>query len=76
MKSRSRMPLVVILLAAVAILAAITGAVSAQTGATTSPTLYRLEPGSTYQHGCFAPCLCPILAEVPLRGTFGLAFAL
>ncbi len=33
-------------------------------------TLYALGPGSTAQRGCFDPCACPIMEEVPLRGTF------
>jgi hypothetical protein len=27
---------------------------------------------STYQSGCFPPCACPILADVPIEGTFKL----
>src|SRR5437867_4330146 len=38
---------------------------SAQTG-----TLYRLNQDSTFQQGCFAPCLCPIMIAVPVKGTF------
>jgi len=35
--------------------------------------IYRLaEKASTFQQGCFEPCYCPILAEVPVRGTFRL----
>ena len=37
------------------------------------PTLYRLERGSTFQRGCFPPCMCPIMETVPLTGTFRLA---
>lgn len=36
------------------------------------PTLYRLEPGSTFQRGCFPPCMCPIMEAVPITGTFRL----
>jgi len=32
--------------------------------------LYRLDKASTFQRGCFAPCLCPVLDETPLSGTF------
>ncbi len=39
-----------------------------------SATLYMLDDGSTYQHGCFPPCLCPLLEEADLRGTFELTF--
>src|SRR2546425_10786487 len=38
---------------------------SAQTG-----TLYRLNENSTFQQGCFPPCLCPIMIAVPVKGTF------
>jgi len=34
--------------------------------------LYRLEKGSTFQRGCFDPCECPIMEEVPVRGSFRL----
>src|SRR3989442_2440345 len=33
-------------------------------------TLYRLNKDSTYQQGCFPPCLCPIMIAVPAKGTF------
>lgn len=39
------------------------------------PRLYRLEPGSTFQRGCFPPCMCPYLESAPLSGTFHLALA-
>jgi hypothetical protein len=45
---------------------------TAQARAAATPTVYRLEPGSTFQQGCFPPCLCPILQTVDLRGTFNL----
>ncbi len=38
---------------------------SAQTG-----TLYRLNQDSSFQQGCFPPCLCPILAPGSVKGTF------
>ncbi len=38
-----------------------------------SPTLYRLDRGSTYQSGCFEPCLCPMLEQATVRGTLRLA---
>ena len=34
------------------------------------PTVYELTDRSTYQIGCFDPCACPILDEVPVKGTF------
>src|ERR1051326_4003231 len=33
-------------------------------------TLYRLNKDSTFQQGCFPPCLCPITIPVPVKGTF------
>src|SRR5436190_9572177 len=33
-------------------------------------TLYRLNKDSTFQQGCFPPCLCPIMMAVPVKGTF------
>ena len=36
------------------------------------PTLYRLERTSTFQRGCFSPCMCPLMQEVPVTGTFRL----
>src|SRR5881396_3880438 len=33
-------------------------------------TLYRLNKDSTFQQGCFPPCLCPIMIAVPVEGTF------
>jgi hypothetical protein len=37
-----------------------------------TPVVYRLGDGSTYQQGCFDPCLCPIMVEVGVTGTFTL----
>jgi hypothetical protein len=39
------------------------------------PTTYVLTEGSTFQRGCFPPCECPIMQEVPLAGTFNLEHA-
>ncbi len=33
-------------------------------------TLYRLNQDSTFQQGCFPPCLCPIMIAAPVKGTF------
>jgi hypothetical protein len=65
-----RLVLALLLLTTLAL--AVTGA-AAQTAVTDQrlPVIYRLlEKASTYQYGCFAPCLCPILTEMPVRGTF------
>ncbi len=35
-----------------------------------SPQIYRLAKTSTYQHGCFAPCLCPVMEQGSEEGTF------
>ena len=40
---------------------------------TAGPRLYRLERSSTFQRGCFPPCLCPYMETAPLSGTFRLA---
>lgn len=37
-------------------------------------TLYWLGADSTYQHGCFAPCMCPLMETAPVKGTFRLTF--
>ena len=61
------------LLVLAAALPAALGAARGQTDlTTTSAGIYRLEKGSSFQRGCFDPCRCPILAEVPVRGTFRL----
>ena len=33
---------------------------------------YRLDEGSTFERGCFAPCACPGGPRLPIRGTFRL----
>jgi hypothetical protein len=32
--------------------------------------LYRLNPDSNLQRGCFAPCMCPVMLTEPVSGTF------
>jgi hypothetical protein len=39
-----------------------------------SSEVYRLTDASSYQEGCFDPCLCPILDQRPVLGTFSLRF--
>src|SRR6266516_8095705 len=47
------------------------GVVAASTPASAqTSTLYRLNKDSTFQQGCFPPCLCPIMIAVPVKGTF------
>ncbi len=31
---------------------------------------YVLSKEATYQSGCFAPCLCPVMQQAPVRGSF------
>ena len=38
-------------------------------GAPDASTIYRLNADSSFQQGCFAPCLCPIFLGSDLRGT-------
>jgi hypothetical protein len=39
-----------------------------------SGPVYVLSERATYQSGCFPPCLCPVLEQAPVRGTFRLTF--
>ncbi len=41
-----------------------------QTASAAVSTIYRLNQKSTYQEGCFPPCLCPISQPALVRGTF------
>ncbi len=34
------------------------------------PVLYRLNADSSFQRGCFAPCMCPVMITEPVKGTF------
>ena len=36
---------------------------------------YRLDEGSTFERGCFAPCACPSGPRLPIRGTFRLTLS-
>src|SRR5437870_605541 len=42
--------------------------------AANADTVYRLTDASSYQEGCFDPCLCPMLEQRPALGTFSLRF--
>ena len=66
-------PCFIILLAAAVVLSLGTSVVPAQ-DRPTHPVLYRLETGSTFQQGCFPPCMCPLMQEQPLHGTFRLVY--
>lgn len=37
--------------------------------------IYRLGGQSEYQEGCFSPCMCPIMTQQGVRGTFRVAYA-
>jgi hypothetical protein len=37
---------------------------------TNGSVLYQLNPESSFQQGCFPPCLCPVMIAVPVKGTF------
>ena len=43
---------------------------SAERCSLTSSTLYLIDAGSTFEQGCFPPCMCPALILDDLRGTF------
>lgn len=53
-------------------LALLSTAAQAQSSSAGAPVLYRLEGGASYQSGCFPPCMCPILLNQSLAGTFTL----
>ena len=58
--------------ALLALIAALAASPGLGQSTTPRPRIYRLHRGSTYQHGCFPPCMCPMMLEVPLRGVFRL----
>lgn len=35
-----------------------------------TPTVFRLLENTTFQRGCFPPCICPLMEPVPAEGTF------
>ena len=37
--------------------------------------IYVMSPTAMYQEGCFPPCMCPIMIEQPVTGTFKLVYA-
>jgi hypothetical protein len=58
-----------------AILAAVTSlATAAQSQLSQSPTLYRLDPATSFEEGCQPPCQCPIITTSDVFGTFTLRF--
>lgn len=38
-----------------------------------SEMLYSLNKDSSFEQGCFPPCVCPVMTEAPVQGTFLLA---
>jgi hypothetical protein len=52
-------------------------AIASSAGPTDGPfggaSIYRLSSASTFQEGCFDPCLCPLMNEAPILGTFALS---
>lgn len=59
-----------LLLSAVILSLAASDPAIAQTTADSLPVLYRLDKGTDYQQGCFPPCLCPIMFQEGVKGTF------
>jgi hypothetical protein len=59
------------LLAAAALLALTAAPAHAQV--LDRPTLYRVDPGTRFVRGCFAPCACPVWESSSVTGTFRLA---
>lgn len=41
-------------------------------GIANGDAIYRLTEASSYQEGCFDPCLCPLMEQRPVPGTFSL----
>src|SRR5215470_7273324 len=64
---RLRIPTLLVL----TILAALNGWTQAGNGSTS--TIYRLNPDTTFEQGCFAPCECPVMIAAKVSGTFVLA---
>src|SRR5213076_467731 len=46
---------------------AVAAAAPAGAQSTTSPTLYRLEAGSSFSRGCYGPCECAIFTTQDIR---------
>src|ERR1035437_7535227 len=61
-----RNPALVVLL----FLGVVTTSSPAQTGASSAATVYSLNKDSTFQQGCFPPCLCPVMVSSAVKGTF------
>jgi hypothetical protein len=57
-------------LMALLFLGVVTSSGPAQTGANSAATVYWLNKDSTFQQGCFPPCLCPVMVSSAVKGTF------
>ncbi len=68
--TRSARILVVACSVAVAGLLVCPSSAWAQPGLPTDGGIFRLTAESSYQHGCFPPCLCPLLVQSGVRGVF------
>jgi hypothetical protein len=55
---------------AITILLASSAPAISQTVTGSLPVLYQIDKESDYQEGCFPPCLCPVLINQTLKGTF------
>jgi len=51
-------------------LGVVTSSAPAQTGTSSPVTVYWLNQDSTFEQGCFPPCLCPVLFGSAVKGTF------
>src|SRR5438552_1050928 len=67
---RSAMRLLVPTLAALTIAACSTLLAAPARGADSTQVPYLLQPGSDFEVGCFGPCACPILYQLPMKGSF------
>jgi len=68
-----RMYMLALVLVAVT-LSPVVGKANAQ-DAIDAPVIYRLNAESSFQRGCFAPCLCPVRQVTDARGTLILTFS-
>jgi len=57
-------------LVAVLFIGIVTSSGPAQTGTNSTVTVYGLNQESTFEQGCFPPCLCPVMVGSAVKGTF------
>ena len=70
LRSKFQLPLRNPALAVLFFLAVVTSSSPAQTTNSSTGTIYRLNEDSTFQQGCFAPCMCPVMLSSGVKGTF------